>query len=90
MNRIIDFLSKGEDQAVSLSDLSALVNLPERAVKREILNARLRGELILSSERGYFLPSGEDELRSYIYQRKAFIKTASAALRPFVNALNGR
>jgi biotin operon repressor len=90
MIRITDFLSSGEDQAISLSDLAALVNIPERAVKKEILNARLQGELIISTERGYFLSAGEDDLRDYVCKRKAVIKTARKALRPFLNALKGR
>ena len=90
MIKIIDFLAAGQDQAISLSDLSAVLNLPERSVKQEILNARLSGELILSSDRGYFLPSSEDEIKEYVIKRKAFIKTAGAALKPFLKALNGR
>ena len=90
MIKISDFLSVGQDQAVSVQDLSAAVNLPERAVHREILNARLSGELILSSERGYFLPADQDEIREYVIKRKAYIKTAGAALRPFLKALSGR
>lgn len=90
MSKISDFLSIGQDQAISLSDLSAAINISERAVKMEILNARLKGELILSSDRGYFLPADEDEIREYVIKRKAFIKTAGKALRPFVKALSGR
>ena len=90
MSKIRDLLSVGQDQAVSLQDLAAAVNIPERAVKREILNARLSGELILSSDRGYFFPADQDEIREYVIKRKAFIKTAGAALRPFLKALSGR
>ena len=90
MSKIIDFLSAGQDQAIPSADLAALVNIPERSLQQEILNARLSGDLILSSERGYFLPADEEELRSYVIKRKAYIKTASKALRPFINALKGR
>lgn len=90
MSKIRDFLSVGQDQAVSLQDLAAAVNIPERAVQKEILNARLSGELILSSDRGYFLPADPDEIRQYVIKRKAYIKTAGAALRPFLKALSGR
>ena len=89
MIKISDFLAAGQDQAISLPDLSAVLNLPERAVK-QILNERLSGELILSSDKGYFLPSSEDEIREYVFRRKAVIKTAGAALKPFLKALNGR
>ncbi len=84
---ISDFLFTGEAQAISLSELSLSTGLPERAVKAEVLRSRMAGELILSSERGYFLPADECELRKYVNSRKGYIKTAHAALRPFIKAL---
>ena len=84
---ISDYLSNGERDAVSLENLALSTGLPERAVKKEVLQARLRGELILSTENGYFLPADTEEIRSYVYKRKAYIKTANRALKPFVNAI---
>lgn len=84
---ISDYLSNGEKDAVSLENLALSTGLPERAVKKEVLQARLRGELILSTENGYFLPADAEEIRSYVYKRKAYIKTANRALKPFVNAI---
>ena len=89
MSKIIEYLSAGQENAIPLSDLAAAVNIPERSLQKEILTARLSGELILSSDRGYFLPSDPDDLREYVIKRKAYIKTASKALRPFLNALKG-
>lgn len=86
---ISDFLSAGEGQAVSLDELSISTGLPERAVKAAVLRARLAGELILSNEKGYFLPGDEQELRQYVTTRKSYLKTAHAALRPFLKALKG-
>ena len=86
--KISDFLSNGEGQAVSLDELSLSTGLPERAVKAEVLRSRMNGELILSSERGYFLPADPDEIRRYVCSRKGYLKTAAAALRPFIKALN--
>jgi len=51
------------------------------------LRSRMAGELILSSERGYFLPADDYELRKYVNSRKGYLKTAHAALRPFIKAL---
>lgn len=87
MPTISDFLSAGEGQAVSLDELSLATGLPERAVKAEVLRSRMAGQLILSSERGYFLPADEYELRKYVNSRKGYLKTAHAALRPFLKAL---
>lgn len=85
--KISDFLSSGEGQAISLDELSLATGLPERAVKSEVLRSRIAGELILSSERGYFLPADSDEIRRYVCSRKGYIKTAAAALQPFIRAL---
>lgn len=85
--KISDFLTNGERDAVSLESLAAFTGLPERAVKAEVLRSRLNGELILSSENGYFLPSDPDEIRVYVRKRQAYLKTAHKALKPFVNAL---
>ena len=90
MKKIIDFLSIGEEKAISSAALAAAVNIPERSLQKEILTARLNGDLILSSEKGYFLPSGDEDLTEYVVKRKSYIKTASKALRPFINALKGR
>ena len=85
---ISDFLGDGEQEAISLENLAISTGLPERAVKREVLNARLNGELILSNENGYFMPSDPGEIKSYVRKRKAYLKTAHAALRPFIKALD--
>jgi biotin operon repressor len=87
LTKISDFLSYGEGQAVSLDDLSRSTGLPERAVKAEVLQARLKGDLILSSERGYFLPADLDEIRQFVCSRKSYLKTAHAALKPFIKAI---
>ena len=87
MSKISDFLSVGKDNALPLMDLSARTQLSERAVQKEILESRLRGELIISSDEGYYLPSDLDELRDYVIRKKATIKTTAAALQPFIKAL---
>jgi biotin operon repressor len=85
--KISDFLNNGESEAVSLETLSISTGLPERAVKKAVLQARLNGELILSSDNGYFLPSDSDEIKAYVCKRKGYLKTAHAALRPFIKAI---
>ena len=86
---ITDFLTEGERDAISLENLAISTGLSERAVRQEVLNARLKGELIISTENGYFLPKSTDEIKSYVFTRKAYLKTANAALRPFIKALKG-
>ena len=85
--KISDFLLPGEASAISADDLSHAVNLPERAVRREILLARERGELICSSERGYFLAETEEEIRNFVRTRNAAIRSTQLSLRAFCSAL---
>lgn len=85
--KISDFLSVGRENALPLQALAFKAQLSERAVQKEILESRLRGELIVSGDEGYFLPSDPVELREYVIRKKAAIRTSAAALRPFINAL---
>ncbi len=87
---IKDFLLTGRKNAISASELCGMSKLPERAVQKEVLEARLRGELIISDDSGYYLPADESEIREYAIRRKAYIATANKALRPFLKALKGR
>ena len=88
--KIKDFLLTGRKNAISSTELCCVTNLPERAVQKEVLEARLRGELIISDDAGYYLPADESEIREYAIRRKAYIATASKALKPFLKALKGR
>ena len=86
--KIADFLLTGKRNAISMTDLAHVVNIPERSVRFEILQARINGELICSCEQGYFLPESVDDIREYVISRKAFLKTAGKALKPFVKAIS--
>lgn len=85
--KIVDFLSVGERDAVSLEELAISTGLPERAVKAEVLRARCSGDLIISTQNGYFLPESSDDIRRFVATRKAVIKTANRALRPFIREI---
>ena len=87
MENITDFLMNGRENAIPMSDLALMLNLPERTLRQEILNARLKGELIVSNDQGYFLPSCQEDLKEYVNIRKARIRTSLQALRPFIKAI---
>ena len=84
------FLLTGRKNAISSTELCRVTNLTERAVQKEVLEARLRGELIISDESGYYLPADVSEIREYAIRRKAYIATALKALAPFLKAIQGR
>ena len=86
--KIADLLLVGKENATSMTDLAHIANVPERSLRAEILQARINGELICSCDRGYFLPESVDDIREYVISRKAFLKTAGKALKPFVKAIS--
>ena len=88
---ISDYLLPGEHLAIPARDLCRLAGFEnDRSLRSAIDHERLEGALILSSERGYFLPSlneldAEREIRRYLARQDArFIsnrRTTKAARR---------
>ena len=62
---ITDFIGTGKENAVKRSELVAILNLPDRAVRKLIQEARDRGEIIINAQdgAGYYMSSDEVELR---------------------------
>lgn len=85
--KITDFLLEGKSNAISMRELAKVTGLSERAVRNEILNARLHGKLIVSDENGYYLPEAKSDIKNFVAVRKQAIKTSQDALQPFVDAL---
>jgi len=82
-----EYLLAGKQNAISLSELSKITGMPERSLKKAVLDERLTGILILSSDQGYYLPDSIDDIREYVKTRRAYLKTAGKALLPFKKAL---
>ena len=87
MSKITDFLLVGRKNATSMTDLAHIADIPERSLRFEILQARIAGELICSCDQDYFLPESVDDIREYVISRKAYLKTANKALKPFIKAI---
>ena len=79
------YLRHGEQNAVGMGELSCLLNLSARAVRKAVEAERLTGVLILSSERGYFLPgegaAGREEITRFQRRTAARVRTGQAILR---------
>ena len=89
--QIEDFILEGRENGVSQADIARLANIPERAVRHEIEEARIqRGQLIIGDENGYYFPSDESDIRAYIKRRMASMETSRKALYPFMKAIKGR
>lgn len=65
---IIKHISKGEDNAISLCDLSSLCGCRERETKLSVQKARLDGIIICSNEHGYFYPENLNDIWAF-YKR---------------------
>ena len=85
---IEDFILEGRANGISQADIARIANIPERAVRREVDEARInRGKLIIGDESGYFFPSDKSDIVAYVNRRKASIRTSRKALVPFIKAL---
>lgn len=85
-------LSRGQENAVPLKQLTALTELPERVVRRQIAAERKRGIMILADNKsGYFLPGTPEELRrfsrSMIHRASEIMAVAWLAENAFAEAL---
>ena len=91
MSTVRDFLGCGEHTAVSMSELARLLGISPRACRKAVEAERLTGTLILSSERGYFLPgegaAGREEITRFQRRTAARLRTGKALLRSSRRAL---
>ena len=75
MKTILDFLGSGSDSAKHLNELCRLTGRNERLVRREIEALRADGAVVCSSDRGYFFPETAEELRAYVRQERARVRS---------------
>ena len=62
---ICDFIGTGRENAVTRSELVALLNLPDRTIRRMIQEARDRGEIIINAQdgAGYYMSDDVGEMK---------------------------
>jgi len=81
-------IGEGEREAITLKDLSKLLGFSIWDTKKIILDARLKGCLICSSEKGYYFPADILELSDYVTRRTTVITTSCDALEVFKKRLD--
>lgn len=79
--RISNALRTGESNAVSLADMCAISGLNNRATRQEIENLRRSGMVIISSNKGYYLPETLEEVRHYINKESKRAKSIFYTIR---------
>lgn len=84
-NKIIDLLPTGKTNAISQKQLSIILNVSERKLRKIIETERQNGQVICSSMdaevNGYFLPATVEEAREFYATMKKRITTTLKCLR---------
>lgn len=84
------FLLEGEANALPMRELARLTGISERQVRKLIERERGAGGLILSSDKGYFLPSPDNasaEMRDYIRRVDSRMHSNRIAVKRLKRAL---
>lgn len=98
MTEISSFLNHGSLYATPAADITAQTGLDARSIRLAVERERLAGEVILSDEHGYYLPSedralAEAEITAWLAQRTAtansIIKTVEIAHSALDRLRNG-
>ena len=90
---LMQYLSRGQENARTASDLQALLGYrTQREVTKEVHRLRKAGEVICSSTHepfGYFLPDNNKDVERFKRQMLSRIKQIAIALRSAENLLRG-
>ena len=63
--KLIELIPKGEENAIPMHTLAVMTGNEDRDIRRLVLQARCDGELICSSNHGYYYPANDSELIDY-------------------------
>ena len=74
---ILQYIPHGKENAISRNELSSLLKMPDRQVRKLIEQKRQKGIPILSSSRsgGYWLSEDVSEIRAFLKEAENRIKT---------------
>ena len=85
---LTDYLSVGEQNAITAKDLARLLGWNERDVTITVNALRKQGELICSNtQSGFWLPADDEDIKSVVRQRNGRIKDMQKAMKPAVEYL---
>jgi biotin operon repressor len=78
---ILDSIGVGEDNATHSKRLIDISGLTERELRKVIEQLRRSGTVIISSNKGYYLPETVDELQHYINKESKRAKSIFYTLK---------
>lgn len=83
INRILELIPEGRENAVSLAYLADLLQVNERTVKKYVSMIRIQGTPIIGDVCGYYKPADRSELQWYFH---LFHKRGITSLRSISSA----
>ena len=85
---LTDYLSVGEENAITCKQLSKYLGLSERDITIQINALRKKGELICSNtQSGFWLPADDRDIEQFVRGMQGRIKDMQKAIKPAVDYL---
>ncbi len=84
---LTDYLSVGEENAITAKTLSKYLGLSERDITIHINALRKKGEFICSGTNGYWLPADDSDIEQFVRGMQGRIKDMQIAMKPAVEYL---
>ena len=79
---IVELLPKGKENAISTADLSKAVGVSNiRELRKLVANERKAGEIIASSNNGYFIPANIREIEEFVHTLDSKARSIMVALQ---------
>ena len=85
---LTDYLSVGEENALTAKTLSKYLGLSERDITIQINALRKKGELICSNtQSGFWLPADDRDIEQFVRGMQGRIKDMQKAMKPAIEYL---
>ena len=84
---LTDYLSVGEENAITTKELSRLFGWCERDITIQINALRKKGEFICSGANGFWLPADDRDIEQFVRQMQGRIKDMQRAMKPAIEYL---
>ncbi len=85
--KLTDFLSVGEENAITAKTLSKYLGLSERDITIHINALRKKGEFICSGANGFWLPADDRDIEQFVRGMQGRIKDMQKAMKPAIEYL---
>lgn len=79
-NQLLNLLPIGSDNPISRAQLQKFLNIPDRKIRDEIREIRLKNIPVVSSssKAGYYIADNQEEIEAFIRENKSRIRELEA------------